>query len=63
MQDLWKYNFRVYDSKVHREGNRVGTLLAWLAKQDSDVRPITEIMDQTGRGPYGTHRSTYYTFS
>lgn len=46
--DLRKYNFRTYATRMHKERDKTGTLLARLAKQDTDTKPITEILDPLG---------------
>lgn len=38
-----------YATRRHRDGDKTGTLLAWLAKQDTELKPITEIVDLSGR--------------
>lgn len=45
---LRKYNFKAYATRMHQHRDKTGTLLAWLAKQDSETQPITEIVDPFG---------------
>lgn len=45
---LRKYNFKAYAARMHQHRDKTGTLLAWLAKQNPEVKPITEIVDSSG---------------
>ncbi|KAJ1151459.1 hypothetical protein NDU88_004239 [Pleurodeles waltl] len=47
-ENLCRYNFIVYAARFNQEGNKPGQILAWLARQGSIPRPITEVITSAG---------------